>query len=388
MSAGPVYLDHAATSFPKAPGVPEAAARFLREEAGNAGRGAHALARAAADQVEGARRALAGLLGARDPRRVALFPGATWALNAALRGLLQPARQAAEQRVIRGPEAHNAVLRPLALLGREQGVLVEEVASDDALRWDLTDLERRLRAGPCALVAVAHGSNLTGALQDLAAIAALCRAHGARLLVDAAQTAGAVPLDADGLGIDLLACAGHKGLLGPTGTGALVVGPGVSLRPCVVGGSGGDAEAEEMPTALPAALEPGTPDACAWAALRPALAYVAETGPAALHARAAAAGQRLREGLAALPGVRLVGFERPEDLPVLALQVEGWDPHELAAALDGVGVAARAGLHCAPRAHRRVGTLSGGGALRLSPGPFLSLDQAELALDRIREVLS
>lgn len=374
-----LYLDHAATSFPKAPGVAAAAARFLESAAGNAGRGAHRLARAAADEVEGARHELAGLLGVGDPRRVALFPGATWALNAALRGLLAPGA-----RVVVGPEAHNAVLRPLALLGAQ----VDEVRADDALRWDLGDLERRLRAAPAALVAVSHASNVTGAVQDLPAIAALCRSHGARLLVDAAQTAGSLPLEVDRLQLDLLVCAGHKGLLGPTGTGALALGSGVALAPWAAGGTGTRSEDEHMPRELPAALEPGTPDAWAWAALRPALAHVAGLGPARLHARAAAAGAALRAGLLELPGARVIGLERPGDLPVLSLVVPGWDPHELGAVLDGLGVAARAGLHCAPRAHRRLGTLAMGGALRLSPGPFFDPAAAEQALARMREVLA
>ncbi len=175
------------------------------------------MAQRAADALERARLGLARLLGVGDARRIALQSGATTALNVALRGSLRPG-----QRVLVGAAAHNSVLRPLAVLARERGVIVEEVACDDALRWDLADLERQL-AAPTALVALSHASNVTGAVQDLGAIGELCRRAGARLLVDAAQTVGALPLDLSATPVDLLAFSGHKGLLGPTGSGGLYV---------------------------------------------------------------------------------------------------------------------------------------------------------------------
>ncbi len=365
-----LYLDHAATSFPKAPGVAEEAARFLREDAGNAGRGGHALARRAADAVERARGELARLLGVGDAQRLALLPGCTAALNTALRATLRPG-----QRVVIGPEAHNAVLRPLHLLAAERGVIVEEVACDDLLRWDLEDLERRLRAAPTAAVVVTHGSNVTGAVQDLPQVVALARAAGARVVVDAAQTAGAVPLDLDALGADLVAFSGHKGLLGPTGIGGLVVAADLAVPPLVVGGTGTASEREAPPAELPGALEAGTANSLACAATATAARWVREQTPAALHARAAAAGARLREGLAEVPGVRLHAAAGPDDLPVVSFTVEGWDVHELATALDAAGACVRAGLHCAPRAHRRLGTAPGG-TLRASAGPLLEEDAA------------
>jgi len=377
-----VYLDHAATSFPKAPGVPDEAARFLREDAGNAGRGVYGLARRAADAVEGGRLATARLLGVGDAARLALVPGATAALNQALWGLLEPG-----ERVLVGPEAHNSVLRPLARLARERKLTVEEVAADDALRWDLADLERRLAAGPAALVCVSHGSNVTGAVQDLAAIARLAGGAGARVLVDAAQTAGALPLDLDALGVDLVAFSGHKALLGPTGIGGLFVRAGVAPRPLLLGGTGTASDSEEPPVELPTALEPGTPNSCAAAALAVAVAHVAGETPAAIHARTAALGARLRAGLAELPGVELFAADGPDDLPVVAFRVAGWDPAELAVLLDAsAGVAVRPGLHCAPRAHRRLGTLAGGGTLRASVGPFLDEAAVDALPRAIREL--
>jgi len=370
-----LYLDHSATSFPKAPGVSAAAATFLEAGAGNAGRGVHALATRAADALNDARRQLAELLHA--PReRIALVPGATFALNAALQGLVQRG-----DRVLVGPEAHTSVLRPLRLLGAE----LLEVQSDDVLRWDLAHLDALL-AQPTALVAVAHGSNVTGAVQDLGAIAARARAAGARLLVDGAQTVGALPLDVEALQIDALAFSGHKGLLGPTGSGGLYLAPGIALRPWITGGSGSRSHDEEPPSEFPGALEVGTPNAWAFATLAPALAWIAEQTPAALHARAAPLAATLREGLRALPGVQVYAAERPGDLPVVSFTVDGWSPSELAVTLDALGIALRAGLHCAPRAHRRLGTLPEG-TLRASLGPFVEPDDVGEFLERLGSVL-
>ena len=370
-----LYLDHSATSFPKAPGVSAAAAAFLEHGAGNAGRGVHALAARAADALADTRRRLAELLHA--PReRVALVPGATFALNAALQGLVQRG-----DRVLVGPEAHTSVLRPLRLLGAE----VLEVESDAALRWDLAHLDALL-AQPTALVAVAHGSNVTGAVQDLGAIAARAHAGGARLLVDGAQTVGALPLDVEALEIDALAFSGHKGLLGPTGSGGLYLAPGVALRPWITGGSGSRSHDEEPPSEFPGALEVGTPNAWAFATLAPALAWIGEQTPAALHARGVPLAATLRDGLRALPGVRVYAAEDPGDLPVVSFTVDGWRPSELAVTLDALGVALRAGLHCAPRAHRRLGTLPDG-TLRASLGPLLDPDDVGEFLERLRSVV-
>ena len=376
-----IYLDHPATSFPKAPGVAEEAARFLREDAGNAGRGGHALARRAADAVERARLKLAALLGIADASRLCLQPGATLALNQGLRGLLREG-----ERVLVGAGAHNSVLRPLEVLRRERGLQVEEVACSDVLRWDLSDLEARLSQGPTAAVVISHGSNVTGAVQDLAQISALTRAAGARLVVDAAQSVGSIPVDASLC--DLLAFSGHKGLLAPTGSGGLYVTPGLDLAPTIVGGTGARSEDEAPPLELPGALEAGTPNAMAYAALLPALRWIEDQGgPAALHARIAPLYAKLADGLSSLPGVKLYSAGEEQDLPVLSFTVAGWEPGELAMTLEAAGgLALRAGLHCAPRAHRRLGTLAGG-TLRAGLGPTTTAETVERALETLGAVL-
>ena len=376
-----IYLDHPATSFPKAPGVAEEAARFLREDAGNAGRGGHALARRAADALERARLALASLLGLPDASRLVLQPGATLALNSGLRGLLNP-----QERVLIGAGAHNSVLRPLELLRREREIRVDEVACDDVLRWDLEDLKAKLAEAPTAAVVLSHGSNVTGAVQDLAAISALSREAGARLVVDAAQTVGATPVQAELC--DLLAFSGHKGLLGPTGTGGLYVAPGLELQPTIVGGTGTRSEDETPPLELPGALEAGTPNAVGFAALLPALRWIDEQGgPSALHERIAPLATSLREGLAELAGVTVQAASEPGDMAVISFTVANWEPGELAMALEAAGgLALRAGLHCAPRAHRRLGTLPHG-TLRAGLGPTSSEDDVQAALRALSSFL-
>lgn len=377
-----IYLDHPATSFPKAPGVAEEAARFLREDAGNAGRGGHALARRAADALERARLKLATLLGIPEASRLCLQPGATLALNQGLRGLLREG-----ERVLVGAGAHNSVLRPLEMLRRERGIVVEEVACSDVLRWDLSDLELRLHRGPVAAVVLSHASNVTGAVQDLAQISALTRGAGAKLVVDAAQSVGSITVDATLC--DLLAFSGHKGLLAPTGSGGLYVDADLELAPTIVGGTGARSESETPPLDLPGALEAGTPNAMAFAALLPALRWIeAQGGPDALHARTMPLYAMLRAGLESLPGVKLYSGGEEQDLPVLSLTVAGWEPGELSMALEAAGgLALRAGLHCAPRAHRRLGTLEGG-TLRAGLGPTSTEATVEAALAAFGAILA
>jgi selenocysteine lyase/cysteine desulfurase len=376
-----IYLDHAATSFPKAPGVAREAARFLEEDAGNAGRGGHVLARRAADALERTRLLLARLLQVEDASRLCLQPSATVALNQGLRGLLEPG-----DRVLVGAAAHNSVLRPLRVMREERQLRVDEVRCSDVLRWDLGDLEAQLRDGRTAAVVVSHGSNVTGAVQDLVAIRALCSEHGARLVVDGAQTAGALDLDARLC--DVLAFSGHKGLLGPTGTGGLYLAPGLELRPTLVGGTGANSEEEVPPLALPAAFEAGTPNAMGFAALAPALEWIVQQGgPAALHERTLPLAQQLRAGLRALPGVTLHAADQAGDSAVSSFVVEGWEPGELSMALEAAGgLCLRAGLHCAPRAHRRLGTLPRG-TLRASLGPVTTEAEVEQALETLAQFL-
>ena len=239
-----IYLDNAATSFPKPPAVAVAVAEFLTNSAGNPGRSGHALARAAQATVADARRQLARLFGVADPGRIAFALNATDAINLALWGLLQSG-----DRVVTSGVEHNAVVRPLVALA-ERGVSVRRVRCSPDGSLDLDDLRLALAEAPTRLVALTHASNVVGTILPIGEAARLAREHGALILVDAAQTAGVLPIDVASLGIDLLAFPGHKGLLGPTGTGGLYVAPGIELRPARQGGTGTRSEDERQPVVM------------------------------------------------------------------------------------------------------------------------------------------
>jgi selenocysteine lyase/cysteine desulfurase len=372
----PIHLDNAATSFPKAPGVADEAARFLREDAGSAERAGHALSRAARAAVETARRSVAELIGSREASRVALSSGATEALNVALKGILREG-----DRVILGPDAHDSALRPLHSLARDRHLRVDEVPTDDLLRWDTDELARMLARRRTRLVVVSLASNVTGTVEPIPEIARMARGADALLLVDAAQALGRVPLDVERLGIDLLAWTGHKSLMGPTGAGGLYVRNGVAVRPLREGATGASSEREDHPETFPDALEAGTPDACALAPLAKAVAWVAAEGPRKLLARELVLARRLVRGLEEVRGIRISSAAQnaeddeaerpwPRVAPVVSFTVPGVAPEDVAAALDAEwGIGVRSGLHSAPRAHRRIQALPLG-TVRASPGPF------------------
>ena len=374
-----IYLDNAATSFPKAPGVAEAMSHFVSSSAGNPGRSGHALAVAAQAVVSDTRRRLAGLFGAPDPDRVVFTLNTTDALNQALWGLLSLG-----DRVVTTSVEHNAVARPLTALA-ETGVEVTRVrcAHDGSL--DLDDLLEALRAASTRLVVMTHASNVTGTILPVEEAAELAHEHGALFLLDAAQTAGVLPIDVVGLEIDLLAFPGHKGLLGPTGTGGLYVGPGVRLRPLRQGGTGTRSEEERQPDGLPEGLEAGTVNTVGIAGLGAALRHLNEVGVDLVRQHEARLTARLLDGLAEVAGVTVHGPRDPErQVATVSVSIEGWEPIDLGAALDSsFGICVRPGLHCAPLAHRTIGTFPQG-TVRLSPGPFTTEDEIDQAVAALR----
>jgi len=376
-----IYLDNAATSYPKAPGVAEAMARSLTEAGGNPGRSGHAMSLAAQAVIDDTRRRLAMLLGASDPTRIAFTASATDAINQALFGLLQPG-----ERVITGSMEHNALARPLAELAC-RGVIVENVAADPDGSIDLDDLAKALQAGRTRLVAMAHAGNVTGGIVPAREVAALAHAHGAMFLLDAAQTAGVFPIDVSEMGIDLLALPGHKGLLGPPGTGALFVKAGIQLTPLRFGGTGIRSEDEQMPEQLPERLEAGTLNTAGLAGLGAALRYLSETGLAAIRAHEMVLTEQLLDGLRNVPGLHIHGTADPaRQVATVSISLQGWESIDLAAVLDSsFGIASRAGLHCAPAAHRKLGTFPGG-TVRLSAGWFNTHDDIERAVTALNQL--
>ena len=377
------YLDNAATTWPKPPEVGEAMARFLRDGSASAGRSAHRMALEAGRCVYAAREAVAGIFNAPDPLRVVFGLNATDALNTAFRSLLAPG-----DHVVTTSMEHNSVMRPLRAVAREGVALtIVRCAPDGTL--DPAAVAAALRPNT-ALIVITHASNVTGTLLPAADVGETARRHGALLLVDAAQTAGAVPIDIERDAIDLLVFTGHKSLYGPTGTGGLVVGPRVDaarMRPVRMGGTGSRSEHEEQPAFLPDLLESGTPNTVGLCGLEAGIGYLVRRGVAPVRAHECALVEKLLEGLAALPGVTVYGSgDAHRGTAVVSFTVRGIAPSDVGHRLDAeFGVMARVGLHCAPAAHRTIGTFPGG-TVRFSLGAFSSAADVDAALEAVAAV--
>lgn len=375
-----IYLDYAATSAVRPAEVIEAVDRYLREIGATPGRSGHRLALEAGRVALRCRRALARLFGwSGDPGRIAFFPNATWALNAALAGTLRPG-----DRVVRTAYDHNAVRRPVALLA-QRGVKETVVGGDAEGAVDLDALGRALAGA--RLLALPHATNVLGAALPVAEMARRARDAGALVLVDAAQSAGHLPIDVEAMGIDLLAFTGHKGLLGPQGTGGLFVRPGVEIDPVSAGGTGGDSMPLEMPEAMPDRLEAGTLNGPGIAGLLAGVEWLAARGVDAVHARETALKRRLRDALGSIPGVRVHSPAAPEGVGIVTVSADGIASAELAARLDREhGVMTRAGLHCAPEQHRLCGT-EAAGAVRFSVGWATTEGEVDAAAAAVASIL-
>lgn len=373
-----IYLDNAATSFPKPEAVYRSIDETLRQFGGNPGRGGHQLALDAGRIVFTAREAVAGFFGISDSSRVVFTANATAAINQALFGLLRPG-----DRVVTTNMEHNAVVRPLRAL-QERGVEVVKVAADRHGFVLAEDFCRACRAAPTTLAVLGHISNVTGTIQDLTTIGPWCRSHGVTLLVDAAQSAGLLPIDVEALGIDLLAAPGHKGLFGPVGSGFLYVRPGLELVPLLYGGTGANSHSDLMPEVMPERLESGTPNTPGLAGLTAGIAWLEEVGLDAIREHESRCLTRLLTGLATIPGLEIYGSgDAANSGGVLSFNLKGLDPSAIAFRLDHeFSICVRAGLHCAPEAHRAIGTYPAG-TVRVSPNMMNSLEEIEAFLTAI-----
>ncbi len=378
-----IYLDHAATSWPKPPEVLAAMHNFLERAGGNPGRSGHRLSIEAGRVVYDTREALADFFGVHDPLRVIFTPNATYGLNLAIRGLVQPG-----DRVVTGSLEHNAVMRPLRAQ-EQRGVQVEIVAADSQGMLSPEGFRFALR-GKTRLVIINHASNVTGSIAPLVEIAALAHEAGALLLVDAAQTAGVLPIDVSALGIDLLAFTGHKGLQGPPGTGGLVLADSFDsnlLDPLVRGGTGSRSEYEIQPDDLPDRYESGTPNGVGIAGLGAGLNWLKERGVASLREHEKTLATRLREGLSSIPGLRLYGPADPRlATAVVSFTLAGKRVSEIGYRLDDeFDILCRVGLHCAPAAHRSIGTFPEG-TVRLASGPMITLEEIEATIRAVTRI--
>jgi cysteine desulfurase family protein len=375
-----LFLDNAATSFPKPEAVYRAMDAAMREIGVAPGRGGYRQSLAATRLIFEARTTLAGFFGVPDASRLIFTHSATESLNLAVSGLLK-----AGDHVVSTSVEHNALLRPLHLL-RGRGVEVSYVRADREGVVSEREIERALRPNT-RLVALAHASNVTGTVQPIEAIARIAQKAGVPLLVDAAQSAGFLPLDVREMGIDLLAAPGHKGLFGPPGTGLLSIAPGLDLDPLLVGGTGTSASTPEQPEQLPERFESGTLNTPAIAGLKAGVEFVMATGLAAIRAREEQLVEQLVSGLKSLPKVTVYGPAAGPRAAAVSFTVEGADSAVLGFRLDSeYDVSVRTGLHCAPDVHRTIGTYPGG-TVRVSPGYFNTAEDIEQFLRAVREII-
>lgn len=374
-----IYLDNAATTLHKPPQVAEAVKQAILT-AGNAARGAHGASMQASRTVFETRQKLAQLLGCPQADHVVFTANSTMALNIAITGILSPGDHA-----ISTDLEHNSVLRPLYAL-HEQGMALSFVPADKQGRVRYEDFASLFRPNTKAVICT-HASNLTGNMLDLACIAAMAHEHGALLVVDASQTAGAVPIDMTAMGVDVLCFTGHKGLMGPQGTGGLCIRPGVEIRPLLRGGSGVHSFDRQQPTAYPTRLEAGTLNSHGIAGLDAAVDYLLSEGVAAIEKREQALMRRFYENVCDIDGVQVYGdFAAPQRAAIVALNIRDYDSAEIADVLfTDYGIATRPGVHCAPRMHQALGTVQQG-AVRFSFSVFNTEDEVDAAIQAVREL--
>jgi cysteine desulfurase family protein len=406
VTAPRIYLDNAATSFPKPPAVLQAMTRFATSVGASPGRGGYAEAREATRLLRQCRERIARLLHAdpAHPEQVIFTLNTTDALNLAIRGLLQPAASASggggrPGHMVTTWLDHNSVLRPFNALVEQWGLEQTRVACDPQTGLvDPDDIRRALRADT-GLIAVVHGSNVTGTLQPIRAIGRIAREHQIPLLVDAAQTLGHVPIDVEADGIDLLAFPGHKGLLGPLGTGGLYIRPGMEklLHTIREGGTGSVSEKDTQPDFLPDRFEPGSHNAIGLVGLSAGVAWVLEQTVAKLWSHEQDLCRAMIDGLTdtgSMPGLTYYGPQSIQNrCGVFSVRIDpatgpGFEhPQALSDLLEhDYGILTRAGLHCAPGAHRTIGTLDRGGTTRLSFGPFLTPQDISYACDALGHI--
>lgn len=376
-----IYLDNAASSCPKPPSVAAAVNESLTVLCANPGRGAHRIAVAAARSIFQARETAAAFFGVADSADIIFTQNATDALNMGMRGLLRQG-----DHVVSSTVEHNAVARPLAALAAELDIDVTLVPPDGNGIIDpdeiMMALESRTR-----LVVLTHASNVTAALQPIADIGAGLRAKGVPLLIDAAQSAGTIPLDMGSMPVDMLACTGHKSLLGPQGIGLLYLSPEITLRSVRQGGTGTNSAAAQDTLGRPDRYEAGTLNAPGIAGLRAGIEYINEQGLAAIAAHKSELTNRLLMGLDSIEKVSVYG--PPHGMaraPLVTFNVGSLPSTEVAAILDReFDIASRAGLHCAPGAHRSLGTMEQG-VVRLSVGPFNNTDEIDDTLGAVADI--
>jgi cysteine desulfurase/selenocysteine lyase len=377
-----IYLDNAATSWPKPPEVLKAISDVMERAGGNPGRSGHSLSAASARVVYDCREKVAEFFNVPDPLRVIFTANATQAINLALRGILKPGDQ-----VVTTSMEHNAVMRPLRFL-EKQGVSlhIAQCGADGSL--DIREISKLITTHT-RLVVMTQASNISGTILPAAEVTAKAHELGVPVLIDASQSAGAIPIDMMGFGIDLLAFTGHKELMGPTGTGGLVINPGFdasSIEPLTFGGTGSRSESEEQPEDLPDKFESGTANIMGIAGLSAGLGWIKDRGLDSIRDHTRLLVKTLIEGLSVIPGVKVYGTQNTESsVAIVSFTISGQRVSDIGYKLDEeYGILSRVGLHCAPAAHKTLGSFPGG-TVRLSPGIFITMDDIDKTLKAIQE---
>ncbi|MDD6514588.1 MAG: aminotransferase class V-fold PLP-dependent enzyme [Bariatricus sp.] len=374
-----IYMDNAATTMQKPQQVIDAVAAAMCSM-GNAGRGAHAASLGAARTIYDAREKLACFFHAENPKQIAFTMNSTESLNIALKGVLNPG-----DHVITTMLEHNSVLRPLYEL-QEKGTELTILKSNPQGTLDYEDFEKAIKENTKAIVCT-HGSNLTGNLVDVKRVGEIAKKHGVLFIVDASQTAGVFPIDVQEMGIDILCFTGHKGLLGPQGTGGIYVREGLTVRPLLCGGSGVQTYNKKHPSEMPTALEAGTLNGHGIAGLDAAVEYLMETGIDTIREREQDLMWRFYEGVKDIPGVKVYGdFSTRERCAIVTLNIGDYDSSEVSdELLMTYGISTRAGGHCAPLMHEALGTVEQG-AVRFSFSHYNTDEELNTAIQAVKEM--
>lgn len=373
-----VYLDNAATSFPKPPGVAEAMLHFATQIGASAGRASSRAGQQAQAIVDRCRHNCARLLGVSDPERVVFTFNGTDSLNLAIRGLLRPG-----DHVVSSHMEHNSVLRPLSSLQATDRVSTTYVTAEPGGQISAESIAEALRPDTRAVV-VQHASNVTGTVHDIEAIGRVARERDVPLIVDAAQSIGHLPFDFDALPADIACCPGHKALLGPLGTGIMLLSRGIAgrLRPIRTGGTGSQSELREQPQTLPDRYESGNHNVIGLAGLEKSTAYLLERGIETIREHELSLTDRLVSGLQAQPGVTVHRPHGDGGVGVVSFSLAAYDAHTAGMLLDEqFHIETRCGLHCSPGVHEFLGTRESGGTIRASLGPFTTADEIDLLLE-------
>jgi cysteine desulfurase/selenocysteine lyase len=386
MSHKRIYLDNSATSWPKPEAVYDAVDHYQREIGAPNGRSGYSHAQESNRIVDRARRGVAALIGAKDPTQIVFGFNCTDVLNMAIRGIVRPG-----DHVVTTVCEHNSVLRPLRALAEEADVEVTYVPCDSQGYVSPDDVRTALRPDT-RLVAINHASNVTGCLQPIDEIGRIVRESRAFYLVDAAQSMGHVPLDVRNFEVDLMAAPGHKGLLGPLGTGVLYMRSGIEreLKSFRCGGTGTQSDEDRQPDVLPDKYEPGNHNLPGLAGLGAAMEFLRTETVEAIHEHHTKLVTRLLDGFQQIEAVHIHGpLSTTNRTSVVSITVDGYAPQELGSALESAfGLQCRAGFQCAPRMHESLGTTAGGGTLRFSPGYATTVEEIDVAITALREVAS